>query len=53
MTVFLQSSRMPEGMEIQVRNRKFNLHEQLGKDWLGDDPFKTAFFIAIFSINIL
>ena len=44
MTVFLQSSRMPEGMEIQVRNRKFNLQEQLGEDWLDGDPFKTAFF---------
>ncbi len=44
MTVLPQSSRMPEGMEIQVRNRQFNLQKHLGADWLDKDPFKTAFF---------
>ena len=44
MTVLLQSSGMPEGMEIEVRNRHFDLQKHLGTDWLDNDPFKTAFF---------
>ena len=44
MTVLLQSSGMPEGVEIQVRNRQFDLQKHLATDWLDNDPFKTAFF---------
>ncbi len=44
MTVVLQSSRMPDGIEIKVRNRQFNLEQQLEGDWLDGDAFKTAFF---------
>ena len=44
MTVLLQSSGMPEGMEIEVRNRHFELQKYLGTNWLDNDPFKTAFF---------
>lgn len=44
MTVVLQSSKMPDGIEIKVRNRQFNLEQQLEGDWLDGDAFKTAFF---------
>ena len=37
-------SRMPDGIEIEVRNRHFDLASKLGSDWLDNDPFKTAFF---------
>ena len=47
MTVIASASRMPEGMNLEVRNIKFELSEQLSKDWLDNDPFKTAFFNAL------
>ncbi len=47
MTVIASASRMPEGMKLEVRNIKFELSEQLSKDWLDNDPFKTAFFNAL------
>ena len=47
MTVITNASRMPEGMDLEVRNVKFELSEQLSKDWLDNDPFKTAFFNAL------
>ncbi|MEH6552370.1 MAG: metal-dependent hydrolase [Pseudomonadales bacterium] len=47
MTVIASASRMPEGMNLEVRNLKFELREQLSKDWLDNDPFKTAFFNAL------
>ena len=53
MTVVASASRMPEGMKLEVRNIKFELSEQLSKDWLDNDPFKTAFFISCNVISIL
>ena len=47
MTVIASASRMPEGMNLEVRNIRFELSEQLSKDWLDNDPFKTAFFNAL------
>ena len=47
MTVIAGASRMPEGMDLEVRNIRFDLSEQLSKDWLDNDPFKTAFFNAL------
>jgi predicted metal-dependent hydrolase len=47
MTVIASASRMPKGMNLEVRNIKFELSEQLSKDWLDNDPFKTAFFNAL------
>lgn len=47
MTVIASASRMPEGMTLKVRNIKFELSEQLSRDWLDNDPFKTAFFNAL------
>jgi len=38
---------MPEGMTLEVRNIEFDLNKQLSKDWLDNDPFKTAFFNAL------
>ena len=35
---------MPEVLNIEPQNVKFELSEQLSKDWLDNDPFKTAFF---------
>lgn len=43
-TSLREASRMPEGLEIEVRNRHFDLASKLGTDWLDNDPFKTAFF---------
>ena len=36
-----EASRMPEGLEIEVRNRHFDLASKLGTDWLDNDPFKN------------
>lgn len=48
MTELLQPSRMPEGLEIKVRDRKFHLSDEiLRADWLAEDAFKTAFFNAL------
>ena len=47
MTVIASASRMPEGMNLEVRNMRFDLSEQLSKDWLDNDAFKTAFFNAL------
>ncbi len=47
MTVITSASRMPEGMTLEVRNIEFDLNKQLSKDWLDNDPFKTAFFNAL------
>jgi predicted metal-dependent hydrolase len=47
MTVIAHASSMPEGMNLEVRNMRFDLSEQLSKDWLDNDPFKTAFFNAL------
>ncbi len=47
MTVITSASRMPAGLNLEVRNIKFELSEQLSKDWLDNDPFKTAFFNAL------
>jgi predicted metal-dependent hydrolase len=47
MTVITSASRMPEGMTLEVRNIEFELNKQLSKDWLDNDPFKTAFFNAL------
>ena len=47
MTAITSASRMPEGMTLEVRNIEFNLNKQLSKDWLDNDPFKTAFFNAL------
>jgi predicted metal-dependent hydrolase len=44
MTVIASASRMPEVLNLEARNVKFELSEQLSKDWLDNDPFKTAFF---------
>ena len=44
MTVIASASRMPEVTSLGARNVKFELSEQLSKDWLDNDPFKTAFF---------
>jgi len=35
---------MPEGVEIQVRHKDFNLEKILATDWLDGDAFKTAFY---------
>ena len=35
---------MPEVLNLEARNVKFELSEQLSEDWLDNDPFKTAFF---------
>mgnify|MGYP000167809401 CR=1 FL=1 len=43
-TAIPQTSRMPEGLSITVRNREFDLEKLLATDWLDNDPFKTAFF---------
>ena len=42
MTVIASASRMPEVLNLEARNVKFELSEQLSKDWLDNDPFKTA-----------
>lgn len=47
MTAITSASRMPEGMTLEVRNIEFDLNKQLSKDWLDNDPFKTAFFNAL------
>jgi len=47
MTVIVSASRMPVGMALEVRNIEFDLNKQLSKDWLNNDPFKTAFFNAL------
>lgn len=47
MTAITSASRMPEGMILEVRNIEFDLNKQLSKDWLDNDPFKTAFFNAL------
>ena len=47
MTVITSASRMSEGVTLEVRNIEFDLNKQLSKDWLDNDPFKTAFFNAL------
>ena len=47
MTAITSASRMPEGMTLEVRNIEFDLNKQLSKDWLDNDPLKTAFFNAL------
>ena len=47
MTAITSASRMPEGMTLEVRNIEFDLNKLLSKDWLDNDPFKTAFFNAL------
>lgn len=47
MTVLQSTSRMPEGMNLKVRNVEFCLEQQLSKNWLERDAFKTAFFNAL------
>jgi len=48
MTVLMQASRMPEDIDLQVRNRNFQLQEKhLESDWLDNDPFRTAFFNSL------
>lgn len=47
MTVMTSPSRMPEGMQLKVRNIEFNLERQLSENWLDGDAFKTAFFNAL------
>jgi uncharacterized protein len=47
MTVLTSPSRLPEGMNLEVRNLEFNLEKQLAGDWLDGDAFKTAFFNAL------
>ena len=44
MTIIASASPMPEVTNLGARNVKFELSEQLSKDWLDNDPFKTAFF---------
>jgi predicted metal-dependent hydrolase len=39
MTVIASASRMPEVLNLEARNVKFELSEQLSKDWLDNDPF--------------
>ena len=47
MTVIASPSRMPAGINLEVRNFKFHLEKQLSEDWLDGDAFKTAFFNAL------
>jgi predicted metal-dependent hydrolase len=47
MTILATASRMPDGMNLKVRNIRFDLREQLSNDWLDNDAFKTAFFNAL------
>ncbi|MGI9288667.1 MAG: metal-dependent hydrolase, partial [Pseudomonadales bacterium] len=42
-----QSSRTPDGIDIQGRDRQFDLKNVLATDWLDNDAFKTAFFNAM------
>ena len=44
MTALHTVSRMPEGMEIEVRNRHFDFASKLASNWLDNDAFKTALF---------
>ena len=47
MAVIPSPSRMPEGMNLEVRTSRFDLNEQLSKEWLDKDAFKAAFFNAL------
>lgn len=47
MTVITSASRMPEGINLEVRNLEFHLEKPLSEDWLDGDAFKTAFFNAL------
>lgn len=47
MTVITSPSRMPKGINLEVRNLEFHLEKQLSGNWLDDDAFKTAFFNAL------
>ncbi|MBT8085438.1 MAG: metal-dependent hydrolase [Woeseia sp.] len=40
-------SKTPADMTFAARNRTFDLHESLGRDWHGDRAFQTAFFNAL------
>ena len=44
MTALHTASRMPEGVEIEVRNRHFDFASKLAGNWLDNDAFKTALF---------
>ena len=42
-----QESYTPAEVTIQLRNRKHELTESLGRDWYDNHPFKTAWFNAM------